>query len=177
MRTQAQEDFKRKLMGFGVLLIFVMFAVVGLGVVKSIAQTHSQAEEVLTTEESTSANPDVTKFAFLAAAIAVGVALFTGVLAYAAIFTWVGLITSRALAFGLIYVFLWEGLLSSFLGGVRYFSVRAYTLAILHGMDENHFEALGERVIEFPAAIAGAIAVTVVFFLLAVRRLRGMDVP
>ena len=111
------------------------------------------------------------------AAIAVGVALFAGVLAYAAIFTWVGLITSRALAFGLIYVFLWEGLLSSFLGGVRYFSVRAYTLAILHGMDENHFEALGERVIEFPAGVVGALAVTVVFFLLAVRQLRRMDVP
>lgn len=111
------------------------------------------------------------------AGIAVGVALFAGVLAYAAIFTWVGLISSRALAFGLIYVFLWEGLLSTFLGGVRYFSVRAYSLAILHGMDENHFEALGERVIEFPAGIVGAVAVTVVFFLLAVRRLRRMDVP
>jgi ABC-2 type transport system permease protein len=111
------------------------------------------------------------------AAVAVGVALFAGVAAYAAIFTWAGLVSTRALAFGLIYVFLWEGLLSTFLGGVRYFSVRAYSLAILHGIDGDHFEALGERVIELPAGIAGAAAVTVVFFFLAVRRLRHMDVP
>ncbi len=111
------------------------------------------------------------------AAVAVGVALFAGVVAYAAIFTWAGLISTRALGFGLIYVFLWEGLVSTFLGGVRYFSVRGYTLAILHGMDEKSFDVLGQRVIEFPAGIVGAVAVTIVFFLLTVRRLRRMDVP
>jgi ABC-2 type transport system permease protein len=111
------------------------------------------------------------------AGVAAAVALFAGVLAYAAIFTWAGLVSTRALAFGLVYVFLWEGLLSTFLGGVRYFSVRAYTLAILHGIDGNHFESLSERVIEFPAGIVGAAAVTVVFFFLAVRRLRRIDVP
>lgn len=113
----------------------------------------------------------------LQAVAAVGVALLVGVFTYAAIFTWTGLITTRALAFGLIYVFLWEGLISSFLGGVRYLSVRGYMLAILHGLDDTSFESLEDRVIEFPAAIAGAIAVTVVFFLLTVRRLRKMDVP
>ena len=111
------------------------------------------------------------------ASFAVGVALFAGVVTYAAIFTWVGLISTRALAFALIYVFLWEGLISTYLGGVRYLSVRGYTLAIMHGIDEISFEALGERVIEFPAAVGGAAAVTVVFFWLTVRRLRRMDVP
>ena len=111
------------------------------------------------------------------AALAVGVALFTGVVAYAAIFTWAGLISSRALGFALIYVFLWEGLISSYLGGVRYLSVRGYTLAILHGVDEKSFDALGQRVIEFPAAVVGAAAVTLLFFWLTVRRLSHMDVP
>jgi ABC-2 type transport system permease protein len=111
------------------------------------------------------------------AAVAVGVALFAGVVAYAAIFTWAGLISTRALSFGLIYVFLWEGVLSTFLSGVRYLSVRGYTLAILHGMDEKSFEVLGQRVIEFPAGVVGAAAVTIVFFMLTVRRLRRMDVP
>ena len=97
--------------------------------------------------------------------------------AYASIFTWAGLITTRALAFALIYVFLWERLISTYLEGIRYLSVRAYTLAILHGMDDESFEPLGERVIEFPAAIGGAVAVTAVFFWLTVRRLRRMDVP
>ncbi len=85
--------------------------------------------------------------------------------------------SSRALGFALIYVFLWEGLISSFLGGVRYLSVRGYTLAILHGMDDKSFESLGQRVIEFPAPTVGAAAVTMVFFWLSVRRLRRMDVP
>lgn len=113
----------------------------------------------------------------LQAALAVGVALFVGVVTYAAIFTWAGLMTSRAIAFALIYVFVWEGLISSFLEGVRYLSVRGYTLAIMHGLDDKSFEALGERVIEFPAAVVGATATTVVFFWLTVRRLRRMDVP
>ena len=110
------------------------------------------------------------------AAVAVGLSLFAGVATYAAIFTWAGLVTSRALPFALIYVFLWEGLIGSFISGVGYLSVRGYTLAILHGIDESSFELLGDRVIEFPAAIVGAAAVTVVFFWLTVRRLRQMDV-
>lgn len=111
------------------------------------------------------------------AAFAVGAALLAGVVAYAAIFTWAGLISTHALGYGLIYVFLWEGLMSSFLGGVRYLSVRGYSLAILYGIDEKGFQGLGQRVIEFPAALAGAAAVTGVFFWLTVRRLRRMDVP
>ena len=111
------------------------------------------------------------------AVVAVGVALFAGVAAYAAIFTWGGLVSTRALAFALIYVFLWEGLISTYLGGVRYLSVRGYTLAILHGMDDKSFEGLAGRVIEFPAAVVGAVAVTIVFFGLSVYRLRRMDVP
>jgi ABC-2 type transport system permease protein len=111
------------------------------------------------------------------ASLAVGVALLAGVVTYAAIFTWAGLVSTRAIAFALIYVFLWEGLISTFLGGVRYLSVRGYTLAILHGMDDKSFEALDERVIEFPAALVGVAVTTAVFFWLTVRHLRRMDVP
>ena len=94
-----------------------------------------------------------------------------------AIFTWAGLMTSRALGFALIYVFLWEGVLASFLGGIRYLSVRGYTLTIMHQLEQDTLEVLGERAIEFPAAVVGAIAVTVVFFALTVYRLKKMDVP
>lgn len=111
------------------------------------------------------------------AAVAVGVALFAGVAAYAAVFTWLGLLTNRAIAFALIYVLLWEGVIGSFLQGVNYLSVRGYTLAIMYGINETAFEELGSRVIEFPAGIVGAVAVTVVFLLLLVRRLQRMDVP
>lgn len=111
------------------------------------------------------------------AALAIGVALFAGVVTYAAIFTWAGLISSHALGFAVVYVFLWEGLLSTFVGGIRYLSVRGYSLALLHGIDEESYSVLSDRVIAFPAAWVGAAAVTSLFFLLTVRRLRRMDVP
>jgi len=111
------------------------------------------------------------------ATIAVGVALFVGVTTYSAIFTWAGLVTSHALGFALFYVFLWEGVIGSFLGGIRYLSVRGYTVAIMHNLDQNALKSLGDQAIELPAAIAGAIVVTVAFFLLTVYRLRQMDVP
>ena len=111
------------------------------------------------------------------AVFTVGIALLVGVAAYASIFTWAGLITPRALAYGLVYVLVWEGILSSFLTGVRYLSVRGYTLSLLHGIDAKNFEILEERVIAFPAAIVGAVGVALVFFFLAQHRLRTMDVP
>ena len=109
--------------------------------------------------------------------VAVALALTAGVVAYASIFTWAGLMTTRALGFALVYVILWEGVVASFLGGVRYLSVRGYTIGILHGIDSDSFGPLADRAIEFPAAIEGAIVITLVFFLLTVRRLRNMDVP
>ena len=111
------------------------------------------------------------------AVFAVGVAVFVGVVTYPTIFTWAGLISSHALGFALIYVFLWEALVSSLLEGVRYLSVRGYVLSIINGIDGESFSMLDERVIELPAAIVGATAVTAIFFWLTVRRLRRMDVP
>ena len=107
----------------------------------------------------------------------VGIALLAGVAAYASIFTWAGLITPRALSYGLVYVLVWEGILSSFLTGIRYLSVRGYTLSLLHGIDAKNFEILEDRVIAFPAAIVGTVGVALVFFFLAQYRLRTMDVP
>ena len=111
------------------------------------------------------------------AATAVGVAVLAGVVTYAAIFTWAGLLSTSALAYGLIYVFIWEALIGSFFGGIRYLSVRGYTLAIMHWMDEDTFAEFGERAIELPAAIGGVVGVTLVFLALSVFRLRRMDVP
>ena len=111
------------------------------------------------------------------AVFAVAIALFVGVVTYATIFIWAGLISSHALGFALIYVFLWEALVTSFLSGVRYLSVRGYVLSIINGIDGESFSTLDERVIEFPAALVGATAVTALFFWLTVRRLRRMDVP
>lgn len=111
------------------------------------------------------------------AMLAMAIALAAGVVTYASIFTWAGLITPRALAYGLVYVLVWEALLSTFLSSIRYLSVRGYTLALLQGIDSDSFDVLESRVIEFPAAIVGAIGVTLIFFVLTQYRLRTMDVP
>ena len=76
--TSVQKKFQGKLIGFGVLLGFFIFAVLSLTVVKAIAQTsETQNAETIsqqpTQTESSSQDPGVIKFAFLAAAIAVGV--------------------------------------------------------------------------------------------------------
>ncbi len=113
----------------------------------------------------------------LNAIIAVGVALFMGVVTYTAIFVWAGLVSGHALGFALIYVFLWEALVTSFLEGARYLSVRGYVLAIANGIDGERFDSIDHRVIEFPAALVLSIAVSVLFFWLTVRRLRRMDIP
>jgi hypothetical protein len=85
--------------------------------------------------------------------------------------------STRALPYGLVYIVLWEGVIASLLDGVRYLSVRGYTLAIMHGLDDVSFEVLGGRVIEFPAGVLGVVLVTAGFLWLAVRRLEQMDVP
>jgi ABC-2 type transport system permease protein len=110
------------------------------------------------------------------AVVAVVIATLVGVVTYAAIFTWAGLVSAKALGFALVYVFIWEGLLTSFLSGIRYLSVRGYMLSIMNGLDGETFDSLDRRVIEFPAAIGGAVIVTVLFVWLSVRRLNRMDV-
>ena len=70
-----------------------------------------------------------------AAPLATGAGLLAGAAAYAAIFTWAGLATRQALLIGLVYVFIWEATLAAYLDGIRFLSVRRYTLALVHGLD------------------------------------------
>lgn len=111
------------------------------------------------------------------AVFAIAVSILTGVLAYGALFTWMGLMSSKALGFALVYVFLWEQFLSRFIRGIRYFSVREYSLSILHGLDDETFSVFEPRVIEFEAAVTAAVIVVLVFFFLTLRRLSRMDIP
>lgn len=112
-----------------------------------------------------------------AAVPAAVVSLLLGAVAYSTLFLWLGLMTTRALGFGLLYVFLWEGLFTSFVHGARYLSIRQYTLSLAHSMDHHLLASSAGSLVELPAAIGGLVVVTVVFFVLTVRRLRTMDVP
>ena len=109
--------------------------------------------------------------------VAVCAGLLVGVVAYGSVFTWAGLITTRALAFAIVYVFLWEGVISTFVAGVRYLSVSVYALSVMYGLSDGALEAVADQTIEMPAALIGAALVAVAFWLLTVWRLRTMDVP
>ena len=109
--------------------------------------------------------------------VAVSTGLLVGVVAYASVFTWAGLMTTRALAFAIVYVFLWEGALATLVPGVKYLSVSTYALSIMYRLNDGTFSAVAEATIELPAAIVGTALVIVAFWLLTVRRLRTMDIP
>jgi ABC-2 type transport system permease protein len=109
--------------------------------------------------------------------LAVATALAAGVVGYAAAFTWAGLMTTRALPLGLIYVFLWEGAASSLLEGIRYGSFRAYTLSTMYELDRDTFASFSDDVIGLTPALVGTSAAVAVFLWLTVLRLRRMDVP
>ena len=84
----------------------------------------------------------------MAGAAATGVGLLIGAAAYAAIFTWAGLATRHALIFGLVYVFIWEASLAAYLDGIRFLSVRQFTLALISGLDGDaarHARPLARR--------------------------------
>jgi ABC-2 type transport system permease protein len=109
-------------------------------------------------------------------ALATGAGLFAGAAAYAAIFTWAGLATRQALLIGLVYVFIWEAALAAYLEGIRFLSVRRYTLALVHGLDEARLDTVDISLGAGTAAVGTAI-VLVAFTALGVRKLTRMDVP
>ena len=62
------------------------------------------------------------------------VAVAVGALAYTAIFLALSLMSRRPVAVGLIYIVLWENLLTSFVGGTQVLSIKQYTTAIADGL-------------------------------------------
>lgn len=110
------------------------------------------------------------------ATTAVTVSAIVGVAMYASVFVWLGLVTPHAIGFGLLYVVLWEGLISGFVSGVRLLSIRHYAAAWMHGLDPRRF-ATTTDLPGFPVAIAVSAVVIAGFAFLSVRRLRRMDVP
>ena len=109
--------------------------------------------------------------------IAVALAMIAGVIAYGAVFTWTGLITTRPLYYALAYVLIWEAALTNIFDGIRYLSIRAFTLTVLNSADEARFPIDANRLLDAPDAIGGVVIVTVVFLALTIRRLGRMDVP
>jgi len=109
-------------------------------------------------------------------AVATGLGLLAGAAAYAAIFTWAGLATRHALVIGLVYVFVWEAALAAYLDGIRFLSVRRFTLAAIHGVDQVRLATV-DISLSATAGWVGMALVLVGFSALMTRKLTRMDVP
>jgi ABC-2 type transport system permease protein len=109
-------------------------------------------------------------------AVATGFGLLVGAAAYAAIFVWAGLASRHALIIGLVYVFVWEASLAAYLDGIRFLSVRRYTLALIGALDPDRLRTVDLSLSGAAGAIGPAIVIAG-FSLLAVRKLARMDVP
>ncbi len=99
-----------------------------------------------------------------------------GASAYAAIFTWAGLALRHALIFGLVYIFIWEAVLAAYLDGIRFLSIRQFTLSLISGLDGERLDTL-DLSLGASTGVAGAAIVIVAFSVLTVRKLTRIDVP
>ena len=109
------------------------------------------------------------------AVVAVTVSVLVGVALYASAFVWLGLVSPQAIGVGLLYIVLWEGFFSGFVSGARLLSIRHYAIALMHAMDPRRFA--GASHLSATAALVVSSIVLAGFLLLAVRKLRRMDVP
>ena len=104
--------------------------------------------------------------------VAFVVAAALGALAYSSAFLLLSLLTSRALVFGLIYVFIWEGIVTGLFSGTRTLSIREYTLGVadlLTGTSE--FDARLDGV----TALVLMAVVTTALVALTIRRLNRFE--
>ncbi len=96
-----------------------------------------------------------------------------GLVSYLFVFTMLGLFTQRALAWGLLYVLVWEGIIAGFSQGAGQLAIRTYARAAM-----SHLS--GTEVIVDPPAGSTVIIVTVgvaaVSFLATTWRLNSMTV-
>jgi ABC-2 type transport system permease protein len=109
------------------------------------------------------------------ATLAVTASIVVGVALYASAFVWLGLVTTRAIGIGLLYIVLWEGFFSGYVAGVRLLSIRHYAIALMHAFDARRFASTDH--LSTAAAVTTSILIFAAFLALSVRRLHRMDVP
>lgn len=110
----------------------------------------------------------------LSGAIGAAVGTAVGATVYATVFFAFSLITSRALALGLIYVLVWEGVLAGLLEGIRALSIRQYTLAISGAI--AHPGRQDPALLDLPTALILSAVATALGAAIAIRRLRSFQI-
>ncbi|GAA0387318.1 ABC-2 transporter permease [Micromonospora gifhornensis] len=105
--------------------------------------------------------------------LALAVAASIGALAYSALFVAASLLTRRPVLLGLVYVLIWEGLLSNVVTGTRVLSIQHYVIALADRLAPTN---LLDTTVSVPVAAVMTALVSVAFTLLAVNRLRSFSV-
>ncbi|BCJ60306.1 ABC transporter permease [Micromonospora endophytica] len=105
--------------------------------------------------------------------LALAVAAALGAVAYSALFVAASLLTRRPVLLGLVYVLIWEGLLSNVVTGTRVLSIQHYVIALADRLAPT--ELLDTTVSVTVAAVMTAL-ISVGFALLAINRLRSFSV-
>jgi ABC-2 type transport system permease protein len=106
-------------------------------------------------------------------AVALFVGAVVGSVIYTAVFVLASVVTTRAIAIGLLYVLIWEGLLSNLVGGARILSIAHYSLGVANAIDPN--PNLDAGLTLATSVILGAI-VTVGSLIIAARRLAAFAI-
>ncbi|ROT31482.1 ABC transporter permease subunit [Micromonospora sp. HM5-17] len=104
--------------------------------------------------------------------LALAVASALGALTYVAIFLVLSLVTRRPVLLGLVYVLIWEGLLSSLLSSTGVLSVQQYVLTVA---DRVAPTSLLTPTVSLPVALALSVVLTVGGTVLAIDRLRSFS--
>jgi ABC-2 type transport system permease protein len=110
----------------------------------------------------------------LSGAIGAAVGTAIGATVYATVFFALSLVTGRALAIGLVYVLVWEGILAGLLEGIRALSIRQYTLAITAAI--SHPGVTDPDRLDVRTAFALAAVATALAAIIAVRRLSSFEI-
>ena len=105
--------------------------------------------------------------------------ILIGALAFTSLFAFVGTLTTRAVVFGIVYVFGFEALISSAIPGLKYISISGMTIAIMQELGPTLVDApkSGSNApppVEF--AIPAIIAIIIITNLGTIWRLKRMDV-
>jgi ABC-2 type transport system permease protein len=104
------------------------------------------------------------------------IGLFIGALAgsaiYNAVFVMLSVLTTRAVAFGLLYVLIWESLLTNFVSGAKLLSIGHYSLGIANAIAHDPNLNAG---ISAGTAIPMGVIVTAIALVIAARSLASFS--
>ena len=113
------------------------------------------------------------------AAIVGAFGIVIGTIAFVSLFAFIGTLTTRAVVFGIVYVFGFEALISTSIPGLKYISISGMTISISQALSPTLIDSPNQisnipPPIEF--AIPAMIAVIIISNVAIVWRLKQMDV-